>query len=396
MLTDIFEQPKKAFSFYDEALKVEPTNSVAQKGKDATYNQIKEIEDRSTNLQSASSDGNTVRITFGIQPVTFSKNDWINWVKLQEYAELGEYDKALSHANKIRNFPEDEYFIQILAPTLVKINANKKAIELIDDALTTYITHQGQAEKLGYNKVKALWKLGKYQEALDFAERAPVDGGFVDNSFREDATANDRILTGFLYNVVGDLEKAEHYYNLAVKTSYRSPFSGEIGYPIRENTIFEGIVMFLFDVGEYQNAVQYIEKLKEGSKKDGFLKAVEYDRIIHDISSGGIICGEGTIENEKGQCVPERATMTTEMQQKPSNGGGCLIATATYGSELAPQVQMLREIRDNSLLQTQSGQSFMQGFNQFYYSIGIYKAYLKKFAINGTSKVCVLNANLKK
>jgi len=54
--------------------------------------------------------------------------------------------------------------------------------------------------------------------------------------------------------------------------------------------------------------------------------------------------------------------------RKSSNGGGCLIATATFGSELAPQVQMLREIRDNSLLQTQSGQSFMQGFNSFYYS----------------------------
>jgi len=79
-----------------------------------------------------------------------------------------------------------------------------------------------------------------------------------------------------------------------------------------------------------------------------------------------IICGTGTVE-KNGQCVPERATMTTEMQQKSSNGG-CLIATATFGSELAPQVQMLREIRDNSLLQTQSGQSFMQGFNQFYYS----------------------------
>ncbi len=51
-----------------------------------------------------------------------------------------------------------------------------------------------------------------------------------------------------------------------------------------------------------------------------------------------------------------------------SEGGGCLIATATYGSELAPQVQLLREIRDNSLLQTESGTSFMGAFNDFYYS----------------------------
>jgi len=84
------------------------------------------------------------------------------------------------------------------------------------------------------------------------------------------------------------------------------------------------------------------------------------------VFSSEIVCGEGTILKD-GFCVPERATMVTEMQKSP-NGGGCLIATATYGSELAPQVQMLREIRDNSLLQTQSGQSFMESFNEFYYS----------------------------
>ena len=51
----------------------------------------------------------------------------------------------------------------------------------------------------------------------------------------------------------------------------------------------------------------------------------------------------------------------------PGNGG-CLIATAAYGSELSPQVQQLRELRDNVVLNTESGNSFMKSFNQFYYS----------------------------
>jgi hypothetical protein len=55
-------------------------------------------------------------------------------------------------------------------------------------------------------------------------------------------------------------------------------------------------------------------------------------------------------------------------------GGGCLIATATYGSELAPEVQKLRELRDNSLLNTESGTSFMNLFNDVYYSFSPYIA----------------------
>ena len=68
-------------------------------------------------------------------------------------------------------------------------------------------------------------------------------------------------------------------------------------------------------------------------------------------------CGPGTVL-KNGVCVVE----------DKKKGGGCLIATAAFGSEMAPQVQFLREIRDNTVLQTQSGSTFMTGFNQFYYS----------------------------
>ena len=47
---------------------------------------------------------------------------------------------------------------------------------------------------------------------------------------------------------------------------------------------------------------------------------------------------------------------------------GCFIATATFGSELAPQVQFLRGFRDNTVLGTFAGSSFMTVFNGFYYS----------------------------
>ncbi len=72
-------------------------------------------------------------------------------------------------------------------------------------------------------------------------------------------------------------------------------------------------------------------------------------------------CGAGT-ELVNGIC------QVIKTDEPEPNGGGCLIATAAYGTELAPQVQFLREIRDNTVMSTSSGSAFMTGFNQFYYS----------------------------
>ena len=65
---------------------------------------------------------------------------------------------------------------------------------------------------------------------------------------------------------------------------------------------------------------------------------------------------------------PEEIPVISKPVEPQTEGGGCLIATATYGSELAPQVQQLRELIDNKLLRTESGTNFMNSFNEFYYS----------------------------
>jgi len=49
-------------------------------------------------------------------------------------------------------------------------------------------------------------------------------------------------------------------------------------------------------------------------------------------------------------------------------GSGCLIATATYESELASEVQFLREFREEKVMPTLAGRQFLYTFNVFYYS----------------------------
>ena len=76
-----------------------------------------------------------------------------------------------------------------------------------------------------------------------------------------------------------------------------------------------------------------------------------YDVIVNAENDQGVVVSTKSLEDETNE-----------------EGGGCLIATATYGSEMAIEVQQLRELRDNQLLQTESGTAFMGKFNDIYYS----------------------------
>lgn len=102
-----------------------------------------------------------------------------------------------------------------------------------------------------------------------------------------------------------------------------------------------------------------------------------------EIAESQIEAGVGVVDPTPAE-VPDRIEKETEpsspdmnipieksveeSEAEKSNEGGCLIATATYGSELSTQVQMLREVRDNKVINTQVGSMFLSGFNQFYYT----------------------------
>jgi titin len=107
----------------------------------------------------------------------------------------------------------------------------------------------------------------------------------------------------------------------------------------------------------------YINRYNSESEYRAWFERNFPDQTIYEIvgvpEPQKIICGEGT-RLENGVCVLDGTT------QQPL--GGCLIATATYGTELAPQVQQLRELRENTLLATNSGTAFLGAFNDAYYS----------------------------
>ena len=154
-------------------------------------------------------------------------------------------------------------------------------------------------------------------------------------------------------------------------------------------TVFGPIDLTHTSVGSVKIPIEF--NLGEGIYSMDFeVEGILFQPIPTETVSFDILVGEAN------------AQPTTSVNNEEEIGGGCLIATATYGSELAPQVQQLRELRDNKLLQTNSGLTFMTTFNQIYYSFSptiadlerensLFKEFMKTALTPMLSSLSILN-----
>ena len=127
--------------------------------------------------------------------------------------------------------------------------------------------------------------------------------------------------------------------------------------------------------GKYNIQARFVEtkdpqnKAITYSSSESIIQTITIEQTQRQVIPAKITCPPNQVL-ENNQCVPKES----EKGFFDDIEGGCLIATAAYGSEMAPQVQLLREIRDGKVMSTESGASFMTGFNEFYYSFSPYVA----------------------
>lgn len=130
---------------------------------------------------------------------------------------------------------------------------------------------------------------------------------------------------------------------------------------------YDGTGQVVIPLGRF-NAYKY--KISVQSVPTPFGGSLDIDIIAYyETASKVLIFGE-IIGKQPGSFLQARLIRIQLQQTNLQFAGsrGCLIATATYGSELSDEVQTLRTYRDSQILSTQVGAAFMKLFDEWYYS----------------------------
>ncbi len=280
---------------------------------------------------------------------------------IRESLNNNEFEKALELTEQAKKYSDQPIYESILlekSRILSKMSRHQEALETFNEF--------DKKLSSGYNiwnweKGMILYNLGKYSSSVNVLELT-----IVEIQEKEKIEQQKKFLTGLAifslgmaYEKSGEIELSNQAYarasqDIVIRNLDCSKVNSLIEYGgYSEAMIILNSMDLKINCGT-NSETKYVESLKTSVQE----RINSYQPYTSITTSPDIVCGKGTME-KNGQCVPD---------SKSSKGGGCLIATATYGSELAPQVQQLRELRDNQLLSTESGTSFINTFNDFYYS----------------------------
>ena len=250
------------------------------------------------------------------------------------YLANGMYEKSITSFDKVLDDEPDNFdALKNKATALSYIGDYDDALEIFDDILF----ESPNDSELLENKAWTHYQLNQFDESLNLLEEL----------LKTDPTNSKALLAkSTILAETGNTEDAKTILSQASENTSNNVSEKEI-------TAVNNLIETVEQGGDVQ-----VAKCK-----------VNNDLNLLDFTPIGQIIKIISPPPKQVDCSKAYAESTQESTQSSGGeGGGCLIATAAYGTELAPQVQFLREIRDNTVMSTVSGTSFMTGFNQLYYS----------------------------
>ena len=275
-------------------------------------------------------------------------------------------DKIASVETASQDKPQDPEQVKITKITIVNRSEVSNILELQEPERTESIITPSTGNQ-------------KYQSAEHEIEFTVPEGWLLQTPDKTEANAPDVVAvgpkTGVMNPVISltvqetDQRTFDELISEKIELINPTVDAGTLKIISQEKMIVNGYDAYVINAQGYFSSngesfdVQFKEVMIYGTEK---FYSLAYSNELDDFESQ-LPKFEETIDSF--EILSQDATNDETMNETSTEeGGGCLIATATFGSELTPQVQQLREIRDNTILSTESGTAFMSGFNQFYYS----------------------------
>jgi tetratricopeptide (TPR) repeat protein/DNA-binding beta-propeller fold protein YncE len=323
-----------------------PENPSAHTSKG--YAEINLIEDKKAIFsfnQALKIDPNYVNATFGLGDANYN---------------LGNIQVANQfYKSGLEQQPDDIWGLTGYGITLIELG-DETGLEYIDKALEI----DAHSDVAISDKLWALGVLEKYEQLMSFYNS-------LDEKYDDDPIILNAV--GYALQNLERFDEAKLFYEnaLEIDPSFEYPKGNlrdldKLVYQKNASSLQDNIKKM---VELLEQAVENDENGNRGEAKKNFEEALEL--LETEIAP---LAPDAKAQEEIDEKINEIKAQLYEYEKDSikiptsSKGGGCLIATATYGSELAPQVQHLRELRDISLLQTESGTNFMNLFNDVYYS----------------------------